>query len=405
MFQLLIYRRDITDNPDFREGEALGGGFLTMTVDLGVSDSRLRRIRDQLKRRVGQEVDLAPIPIEDGSVRIATLGTAVGGAPALEGGDEDEVASDTGARFVEKILGSAKPSMYGDNRCVFTIELDAEGAQLMAASLRNPGATQIAVIYSLDFKGLLPAYEVKITIDFAQSYNHLRSRFTANTLWFKTDIDSEVERLTKEGHIKIEEVDYLGGGDAAALAERATRLQNLAKELAQWSFFSPGLTPGRVLAAERGTLVAADPTADAQANKRGFHRAHQQLAAGARRQQRGLPRAARTGQLGQRLRDPRGRPGPRRLAAISLLSPRIRATRRRAPAPATSRRSPRSSSGTAPGARKPRTCCAASPRKSNRPSPSICGRSWPRSAPSPHRARSACSAVPRISPSASRRST
>ena len=31
LFQLLIYRRDITDNPAFKEGDRLGGGFLTMT--------------------------------------------------------------------------------------------------------------------------------------------------------------------------------------------------------------------------------------------------------------------------------------------------------------------------------------------------------------------------------------
>ncbi|MGH8531187.1 MAG: hypothetical protein ACREV1_00305 [Gammaproteobacteria bacterium] len=29
MFQLLIYRRDITDNPDFRATDRPGGGFLT----------------------------------------------------------------------------------------------------------------------------------------------------------------------------------------------------------------------------------------------------------------------------------------------------------------------------------------------------------------------------------------
>jgi len=42
MFQLLIYRRDITDNPAFKTGDRLGGGFLTMTVDLSVPDATIQ---------------------------------------------------------------------------------------------------------------------------------------------------------------------------------------------------------------------------------------------------------------------------------------------------------------------------------------------------------------------------
>ena len=69
------------------------------------------------------------------------------------------------------------------------MELSQEGALLMKASLENPGATQIAVVYDLDYKGLMPAYHVKISIDFKQSYSYLRTRFTMDTLYFKADLD------------------------------------------------------------------------------------------------------------------------------------------------------------------------------------------------------------------------
>src|SRR4029079_12699168 len=60
-FQLLIYRRDITDNPDFNEGDRPGGGFLTMTVDLGVSTGTLDAVRRELGSRVSSgEVNLVP---------------------------------------------------------------------------------------------------------------------------------------------------------------------------------------------------------------------------------------------------------------------------------------------------------------------------------------------------------
>src|SRR5581483_6069923 len=145
MFQLLIYRRDITDNPDFHAGDRPGGGFLTMTVDLGVRQSTLDAAKGQLRGVAGGEgeVELAPVPFEDGSVRISTLGASAGKAPGVEGtgGADDQSAGEAerGPRFVEKILGAARPSLYGDNRAVFTIELSHEGAQLMRASLQDPG--------------------------------------------------------------------------------------------------------------------------------------------------------------------------------------------------------------------------------------------------------------------------
>ena len=257
-FQLLIYRRDITDNVDFHEGDRPGGGFLTMTVDLGVPTSTLDAVRSELSARVsgGAAVDLVAVPFEEGSVRVSALGTS--SAPT-DGEAPPPGVADRGPRFVEEILGSATPSLYHDNRAVFQIELSHEGALLMRASLEKGGTSQVAIVYDLAFKGLMPAYDAKITIDFRQSYSYLRSRFTANTLWFKADIDSEVEKLQKEGHIKIEAADYLQS-DPAAMAENASKLNDLAKELATWAFFAPGLTPGKVVADDRGNLTVHDPT-------------------------------------------------------------------------------------------------------------------------------------------------
>lgn len=257
-FQLLIYRRDITDNPSFAAGDRPGGGFLTMTVNLEVP----QRTRDAIKAALsslvpgGQTVELVPVQFDSGTVRISALGTT-------------NAADAKGTVFVEKILANATPSLYNDNRVVFTIELTHEGAQLMRASLEDEGASQVAVVYDLTYRGMMPAYEGKITIDFKQSYSYLRSRFTLNTLWFKTDIDAEMEKLRKEGHIKIEEADYLKS-DPDKLAERVKALNDLAKELATWTFFAPGLQPGRVLAVDRGELKAADPTTAAEAVTGGF---------------------------------------------------------------------------------------------------------------------------------------
>jgi hypothetical protein len=245
MFQLLIYR-DI--------GGATGpqaGGFLIMTTDLGVPEGRLEQVKQELSSRFGVQARLTHVPIKAGAVRVTILDS---GAVAGEGPKRE-------IRFVENIVANAAPSLYGDERAAFTAELSRQGAVLLSAALRGEGATPVVVVYDLQYVGLLPAYNVKITIKFQQSYEHLRTRMQANTLWFKSDIDQEMETLRKSLAIDIEEVvsEVNPTEDAAT---RLARLNTFAKELAQGAFFKPALNPGAVLAADRGTLQAYDSTTD-----------------------------------------------------------------------------------------------------------------------------------------------
>jgi len=234
MFQLLIYR-DIGTAASGPQG----GGFLIMTTDLGVPSATLEQVRNEIGARYGVQATLAPLPVKAGAVRVTVLDSGASGTDAART-----------IRFVENIVAAGSPSLYGEQRAAFTAELSKQGAALMKASLRGEGATAVVVVYDLTYVGLLPAYNVKITIDFRQSYEHLRSRMQMNTLWFKSDVDQEMETLRKSGAIKIEEVVFetQTTEDAAA---RMTKLNTLAKELAQWTFFKPGLNPGAVLATDR----------------------------------------------------------------------------------------------------------------------------------------------------------
>lgn len=246
MFQLLIHRDVGTTASGPR-----GGGFLVMTTDLGVPAGELEQVRNEASRRFGVQVNLAPLPVKSGTVRVTMLDS---GSIGTESAQRD-------VRFVENVFASTAPSGYGDQRAAFTAELSKQGAVMLKAALQGEGATPVMVVYDLQYVGLLPAYNVKITIDFRQSYEHLRTRMQMNTLWFKTDIDQEMETLRKSGAIKIEEVVYETESKEDAAA-RMTRLNTLVKELAQWTFFKPALNPGAVLAADRGTLTAFDSTTD-----------------------------------------------------------------------------------------------------------------------------------------------
>lgn len=277
LFQLLLYREEIADDPAFSASEDRGGGFLTMTVDLKVSQTKLDAVKEALSRGRG-EVRLVPVPFESGKVRITSLGATAGTAGQIRATTEDDKKKPPG--FVEEILGSASPSLYGDNRAVFSMELSGKGALLMAASLMNDGATSIAVVYELDYLGLKPARDVKIVIESEQVYEYLHSKATVNTLWFKSNIDAEMEELRKSNKIRIEDVDYLQTLTPEERNKREAELNKLAKELASWTFFKPGLKPGEVLAKDRGEMKVYDPSTDAARVTAGFSTPLQTAATG-----------------------------------------------------------------------------------------------------------------------------
>src|SRR5262245_1511518 len=247
MFQLLMYR-DIGT----AAGGIQGGGFLIMTTDLGVAPGVLEQVKTELSARFGVSASLTPVPIKSGSVRVTILDSASAG----------DGATQPGIRLVENVVASSAPSLYAEERAAFTAELSRQGAVLLKQAIRGEGATPVVVVYDLAYVGLLPAYNLKITIQFAQSYDYLRTRAQANTLWFKSDIDQEMESLRKSGAIKIEEVIGEPQDKPEDAAARLERVNALAKELAMWSFFKPALNPGAVLATDRGTLTAYDSTTD-----------------------------------------------------------------------------------------------------------------------------------------------
>lgn len=205
------------------------GGLLFLEVELGPGEDELRAAHDALRERTGAAPVLMPALFDDGAARLTAL----------------DVVQGTGAEapsfLVEKILGSAKPSLLGRHRALFTVELDREGATLIDAALRT-GFLPVIVQYDLAFTGLRPARGVQAVVRFSQAYDYLRARGTLASLWFKADLDREAEALEKKGFIEIKDVDYLGS-DPAVLAERRKEILATLAELVQTIFFRPSASP------------------------------------------------------------------------------------------------------------------------------------------------------------------
>ncbi|MBZ9749902.1 hypothetical protein K7W42_03385 [Deinococcus sp. HMF7604] len=254
LFDLFSYRKG------GEAGHDVAGGFLNMVVDVGLGGLK-PRLEGRLKEQYGDDVTLAPVPYTRGTARVIGLGED-SGAGATDGGTAPSApAAPQGPRFVEHILGAGQPSLDGDNRAIFSFSLSEDGAAFMMGVLSGAvNARPVGVIYTLDYVGLLPAYDLEISIDFKSSYEYARSRFTLGTLLFRADIDNIVEHLKQEQHIRIRETARtLALSDPAAIRERQNRIDTLVKDLATGALFQPSLTPGEPKV--RGeTITAADPT-------------------------------------------------------------------------------------------------------------------------------------------------
>ena len=227
-------------------GSSQSGGILSLDAELGLDPGLLSSIGEELSRRFGVEPNLVPVLFSKGSARLALLGF------------EDTAGADGSVRnmFVEKVLGTCLPSLFGRQRAIFSVRLSPEGTTLLESALRGDGPP-VLIVYDLEFSGLRPARGMRARIQYKMAYDYLRTRFTANALYFKTDLDHEAEELSRKGLIEIEDVDYQGV-DPAILAKRAEEIRRTLSELMEGLFFRPAAAPTSL-----ATEGATPPNADA----------------------------------------------------------------------------------------------------------------------------------------------
>ncbi len=246
-FVFLKYRRDITDNPDFDPDTkaALGGGFLAFTVDLGVDDAELKAVKQELGRFADGEVKLAPIQFRKGSVRLTITKDAA---------DAQDAPADTprGLTFFEEVYGATTPSLFGFNRATFAITLSQEAATLFEAALRS-GISPVGVIYDLEFLGMRPAFDVRISANYHRVYKELDIEFGARgqiyAVSLGVDIGAAFQRLRDRGVIKVEVLNFT---DEENLRKQADEAFNWFKTELLKEFFKSSIEPPALMRSNGG---------------------------------------------------------------------------------------------------------------------------------------------------------
>jgi hypothetical protein len=169
---------------------ALGGGLLSLTVDLSVDDDALALVTRKLKQQFAIDKPmLSPVTVEDGSCDIVVI----------------DRPSDAG--LVARVLGSGAPSLYGDEACTFMVVLAPDGVGLVEGALAA-GGLPIGVVYRLGVLGLRPALRARITARWQDAYRYYENRLHGGKLLLAVDIGTTVDELVHAEVIKIE-VDQL----------------------------------------------------------------------------------------------------------------------------------------------------------------------------------------------------
>jgi hypothetical protein len=229
-------------------GEAGSGGFLDFDVNLGIDQEVEDEIRTTLRSKyhLDKEPNLVPVIVEDGSVRLMILGKKTPEPPPPAGQFPPPPAPpkpDDLPEFVLKIEHFAKPSLYGNNQAIFSVQLDRYGVALIEESLK--GVLQpIGIVYSLDFLALRPAFNVKISVDWNRVQKHFEDSFSASVFFFSTEVDKVIDKLIEDQVIKIEVDSFIPEGeDSASVISDRTKAVNEVKEMIMRTFFQPSINP------------------------------------------------------------------------------------------------------------------------------------------------------------------
>lgn len=225
------------------------GGLWLLDVSLGVSPAQLAAAKAELEERLGVAIELVPVLFAEGTARLSALGVTRPEAAGVTGAESEPW-------LVEHILGAATPSLSGDQRAIFSVDLDREGASLVEAALRG-GGLPLVVSHELAFDGLYLARDLRVRIDHRMTYAYLRTQLRPEALVFRADLARETEALLRDGHITLELVEH-ESSDPSALERLRSEALDTVRELAEALFFRPAASPS-TLGAE---AVAGSPALD-----------------------------------------------------------------------------------------------------------------------------------------------
>jgi hypothetical protein len=114
----------------------------------------------------------------------------------------DPATSTTPDEWVVMLESSGVPSLYGENRAIFSATLTKQATVLLYQAF--DGFIPAGVVYDLQFDGLQPAFHVHASVDWNQVYTYLKEVHKIDTLFFSSDVEKTVSNLIDNRVIKLD---------------------------------------------------------------------------------------------------------------------------------------------------------------------------------------------------------
>ncbi len=180
------------------------GAIIHFLVEYGLTQDQQQEVQTMLRRQIKGAVLKGAVPLEAGA----------------EGNSFHVVSATlTDEGFTSTLVTSGKAPVMEGQAVAVAARLDAYGATLLAKSLEQP-TTDISVVFDLKYVVKLPAYDVKIVIDYDQyhelqeEYIHTRDKTTKrkrywNPKWYNVFNVSTRKATTLEETEQQEAIDFL----------------------------------------------------------------------------------------------------------------------------------------------------------------------------------------------------
>ena len=264
----LLILRDIEDQiaADAAAGTSTGGdddvaGFLFFDTVTSWPGAVIENVRAKLQTMVEEEraanadpdddevvVRLAPLPLRRGAVRLNFLDQISQPGTITDPDDPDPdpttPVAPVESEWVSFLSAPATPSLYGENRAVFTAELTRKAVKLLYGAF--DGMIPASVVYDLEFVGQMQAYRVKVTADWEKVLDYIQRKTSVNLVLAHTSVDKITSELEEHQFIKFEsELDSTDAVDPDDLQKEFDDVRKQVQELVLETFFEAVTGPSQ----------------------------------------------------------------------------------------------------------------------------------------------------------------
>ncbi len=243
--RFLIFKADLQNAP---AGQQDATGFLVFDTSLAWPDETLKKVATKIQSdlQLSDPPRLSPLLYKSGTVRVMFLDRATqapAATPPKAGGaqapDPTINIAPADERWVPVLEASGVPSLYGENRAIFSAMLTKEATQLLFGAFE--GFMPAGVVYDLSFVGMQRAFNVHADVDWQQAYHYVDERYAANFIFVSVDTEKIVADLVEKKIIKFT-ASLEGVGDESMQGE----FNAVRKEIEDFvldKFFKPAVNP------------------------------------------------------------------------------------------------------------------------------------------------------------------